>query len=157
MKNVKILGLAALLMAGAAGLFAAELAVPPGYRAVVVPAEKAELMFIKPGGRVDMMVTFKAIMNDERKENVTATLLQNVLVLDTVDKDGVRAAVLALNPNEAQYAMLSLGGNCQVHFSVRGKGDTEMHPMEIASFKRLIRSDADDKPADKDEAAKPAK
>lgn len=155
MKKVKLVLLAAVMAVCAGAGFAAEMQVPPGYRATVVPAEKAELIFIKPGDRLDMLVTFDALMKDGTKEKVTASILQNVLVLDTVNKDGVRAVVLALNPNEAQYAMLSL--NYQVHFTVRGKGDTELHPMEIASFKRLIRSDSDDKPAAKEEPAKTAK
>lgn len=129
--------------------------VPPGYRATVVQADKAEFLFIKPGDRLDMLVTFDAQMKDNSKEKVTASILQNVLVLDTVCKDGIHAVVLALNPNEAQYAMLSYA--YQLHFTIRGKGDTELHPMEIASFKRLIKSGPEDKPAGKEEPAKPAK
>lgn len=149
MKNMRLTVMAAVMALCAGAGFAAELAVPAGYRAVVVPAEKAELFFIKPGARLDMTVTFNAVMGDNRKETVTASILQNVLVLDTLDKDGVRAVVLALNPNEAQYAMLSLTEGYKIHFTIRGKGDTEMHPMEIASFRRLIKSGPDDKPADK--------
>ena len=125
--------------------------VPPGYRATVVPTDKAGFLFIKPG---DMLVTFDALMKDSSKEKVTASILQNVLVLDTVCKDGVYAVVVALNPNKAHYAMLSLA--YQIHFTIRGKGDTEMHPMHIASFKRLIKSDPDYKPARKEEPSKPA-
>ena len=154
MRTIKIL-LLAVVVAGCAGAgAAAELNAPKGYRATVVAAEKAELLFIKPGDRLDMTVTFGALMADNRKETVTATILQNVLVLDTADKGDVHAVVIALNPNEAQYAMLSLNEGYKVHFTIRGKGDTEMHPMEIASFKRLIRSTPEDKPAEKDGAAK---
>ena len=46
--------------------------------------------------------------------------------------------VLLVNPNEAQYAALSLAQG-QVSLSLRTEGDKELHPMEIASFKRLIR------------------
>lgn len=142
------------LCAAAAKAEELNMKVPPGYRATVVQADKAEFLFIKPGDRLDMLVTFDAVMKDNSKEKVTASILQNVLVLDTVSKDGVNAVVLALNPNEAQYAMLSLG--YQVHFTIRGKGDTELHPMEIASFKRLLRGDSDEKPAKKEDPAKPA-
>jgi Flp pilus assembly protein CpaB len=156
MKKMKLVLLTAVMAVCAAGANAEDLnmKVPPGYRATVVPADKAEFLFIKPGDRLDMLVTFDAQMKDNSKEKVTASILQNVLVLDTVCKGGVYAVVLALNPNEAQYAMLSLG--YQVHFTIRGKGDTEMHPMEIASFRRLIKGDSDDKPAKKEEPAKPA-
>ena len=154
MKTMKMLLLAAVAAVCAGTGFAAELNAPMGYRATVVAAEKAELLFIKPGDRLDMTVTFNALMGDNRKETVTATILQNVLVLDKADKGGVHAVVIALNPNEAQYAMLSLNEGYKVHFTIRGKGDTEMHPMEIASFKKLIRSTPEEKPAGKEEAAK---
>lgn len=138
----------------AAGAHAAELDVPLGYRAVVMPVSKAEFLFIKPGSRLDMTVTFTAVMKDDRKELITATMLQNLLVLDTVDKGGVRAVVLALNPNEAQYAELSLSEGYRINFTVRAKGDMELHPMEIASFRRLIRGGEEDKDAGKDKPAK---
>ena len=154
MKKMKLVLLAAVMTVCAGAGLAAEMQVPPGYRAVVVPADKAEFLFIKPGARIDMLVTFDARMKDDTKEKVTASILQNVLVLDTVCKDGINAVVLALNPNEAQYAMLSLA--YQIHFTIRGKGDTELHPMEIASFKRLIKGDPEEKPAKKEEPAKPA-
>ena len=156
MKTVKLVLLAAVMTLCAAAAMAEELnmKVPPGYRATVVQADKAEFLFIKPGDRLDMLVTFDAQMRDGSKEKVTASILQNVLVLDAVRKDGICAVVLALNPNEAQYAMLSYA--YQIHFTIRGKGDTELHPMEIASFKRLIRGDSDEKPAKKEEPAKPA-
>jgi Flp pilus assembly protein CpaB len=51
------------------------------------------------------------------------------------DKMGVS---LALNPNEAQYLALSQQQG-QVSIVVRGLGDVELHPMEIASFKRLVK------------------
>jgi len=155
MKKMKILVLAAVLTACAGGAFAAELQVPPGYRATLVPADKAELLFIKPGDRLDMLVSLEAVMKDDRRENITASILQNVLVLDTVDKDGIHAVLLALNPNEAQYAMLSQSAKYQIHFTIRGKGDTEMHPMEIAGFSKLFRG-SDDKPEGKEAPAKPA-
>lgn len=139
MKTIKLVLAASVLALCAAAVKAEDLnmKVPPGYRATVVQADKAEFLFIKPGDRLDMLVTFDAVMKNDTKEKVTASILQNVLVLDTVCKDGIYAVVLALNPNEAQYAMLSYA--YQIHFTIRGKGDTEMHPMEIASFKRLIR------------------
>jgi len=48
------------------------------------------------------------------------------------------ALSLALNPNEAQYLALSAKQG-SVDVIVRGLGDVELHPMEIASFKRLIK------------------
>ncbi len=135
--------------------------VPPGYRGCVLPLENDLLRLVKPGDRVDILVTFDAVMGDNRKEKVTATILQNVLVLGVgsnlgqglssaqakskskeeaadqsfSDKMGLS---LALNPNEAQYLSLSQEQG-KVYVVVRGLGDVELHPMEIASFKRLIK------------------
>lgn len=135
--------------------------VPPGYRGCVLPLENDLLRLIKPGDRVDILVSFDAVMGDNRKEKVTATILQNVLVLGVGTNLGqglsgsqakAKAAAeaadaafsekaalsLALNPNEAQYLALSAKQG-QVDVIVRGLGDVELHPMEIASFKRLIK------------------
>ncbi len=135
--------------------------VPPGYRGCVLPLENDLLRLIKPGDRVDILVSFDAVLGDNRKEKVTATILQNVLVLGVGTNLGqglsgsqakAKAAAeaadaafsekaalsLALNPNEAQYLALSAKQG-QVDVVVRGLGDVELHPMEIASFKRLIK------------------
>jgi len=158
MKTMRMAVFAAVIMvwAGAAFAGAAELNVPPGYRATVVPAEMAELHYIKPGDRLDMTVTFDAVLKNG-SQMVTATILQNVLVLDTVDKGGLHAVVLALNPNEAQYAMLSLTKNYRINFTLRGKGDVEMHPMEIAGFQKLFGGDSDNKPEKEEPGTAPAK
>ena len=146
MKKMKMLALTAVLAGCAGASFAAELAVPPGYRATVVPTERVELHYIKPGDRLDMTVTFDAVMKDGT-QTLTATILQNVLVLDTVDKGDLHGVVLALNPNEAQYAMLSLKKNYRINFTIRGRGDMEMHPMEMAAFQKLFGAGAGDKPS----------
>ncbi len=135
--------------------------IPPGYRGAILPIEQEMKILIKPGDRVDVLVTFDALMNDGRKEKVTATILQNVLVIavgtnlgqgmnakqfknlgDKEDKSAAfseKASVsLALNPNESQYLALAIKqGDTTV--IMRGLGDAEMHPMEMASFRKLFR------------------
>ena len=135
--------------------------IPPGYRGAVLPIEPELKALIKPGDRVDVLVTFDAVMADNRKEKVTATILQNVLVIavgtnmgqgltakqfkDAGSKEEKSAAFseksmisLALNPNEAQYLALAMKqGDTTV--IMRGLGDVEMHPMEMASFRKLFR------------------
>ena len=135
--------------------------VPPGYRGCVIPMDNEMLRLIKPGDRIDVLVTFEATMGDNHKERVTATILQNVLVLgvgtnlgqgmSSIQAKAKDAQVsadqafsdkgvmsLSLNPNEAQYLSLSMKVG-DVSVIVRGLGDVELHPMEIASFKRLIK------------------
>ena len=135
--------------------------IPPGYRGAILPIDQEMKILIKPGDRVDVLVTFDALMNDGRKEKVTATILQNVLVIavgtnlgqgmnakqfkSLGDKEEKTAAFsekasvsLALNPNEAQYLALAIKqGDTTV--IMRGLGDAEMHPMEMASFRKLFR------------------
>ncbi|MCK4935430.1 MAG: Flp pilus assembly protein CpaB [Elusimicrobiales bacterium] len=135
--------------------------VPPGYRGCVLPMGNEILKLIKPGDRIDVLVTFTAVMAGSKKSNVTATILQNVLVLGVggnlgqgISASHARSSAkqeaeaqafsekgvlsLALNPQEAQYLSLSFKEG-DVSIIVRGLGDVEIHPMEIASFKRLIK------------------
>lgn len=135
--------------------------IPPGYRGAIVPLDPEMKPLIKPGDRVDILVTFDAMMADNRKEKVTATILQNVLVIAVgtnmgqgmnakqfkdAGKTEEKAAAfseksmvsVALNPNEAQYLALAMKqGDLTV--VMRGLGDTDMHPMEMASFRKLFK------------------
>ncbi|HBL15651.1 MAG: hypothetical protein A2X36_05985 [Elusimicrobia bacterium GWA2_69_24] len=112
-----------------------------GYRGATIPLGGHRLLFVKKGDRLDVMVTFDAQMKNNVKEKVTATILQNVLVVDIYKPANVSdlgAIEILLNPNEAQYAMLSLSQG-EVNIVVRAPGDFEMHPMEMAGFRKLFR------------------
>jgi len=116
-----------------------------GYRGTTLAVGGDQLLYVKKGDRVDVLVTFDAKMEDkdkvERKEKVTASILQNVVVINVrkaekVDETG--AVELLLNPVEAQYAALAVAqGN--IHITVRAPGDVELKPMEIATFRKLIQ------------------
>lgn len=43
------------------------------------------------------------------------------------------------NPNEAQYAALSLAQSKSINIVRRAEGDFTMGPMEIATFRRLFK------------------
>jgi len=134
--------------------------IPPGFRGSILSADNDILKLVKPGDRVDVLVTFDAVMADGRKEKVTATILQNVLVLGVGSnlgqgmdaklaaskekKEETEAAFaergsvsIALNPIEVQYLALAQEVG-KIAIVVRGLGDTEMHAMEMASFKKLF-------------------
>lgn len=112
-----------------------------GYRAMTLYLSSDQVQFLNKGDHVDALVTFEAKMKDNVKEKVAATILQNVLVLDVVkpakpeDKGVVE---LVLNPNESQYLALSLQQG-ELRLVRRAEGDTEMHAMEMASFRKLFR------------------
>lgn len=112
-----------------------------GYRAISLSMSGSQLAFLSKGDRVDVVVTFEAKMKEDVKEKVTATILQNVVVLGLrqpakLDETGV--VELEVNPNEGQYAALSVQQGT-IQLLRRPEGDTEMHPMEMASFRKLFR------------------
>lgn len=138
--NIRIV--AAILVLAAAPVLAADNApkMPSGYRSVALPFPAHQLVFIEPGDRVDVLVTFTAEMGDKeskRKEDVTATIMQNVVVRAVNRSFGV--VQLIFNPNEAQYAALFAAKDKTLWLSKRAEGDTEMHPMEMASATKLFR------------------
>ncbi|MCX5797247.1 MAG: hypothetical protein NTY77_17285 [Elusimicrobia bacterium] len=116
------------------GLFA-------GYRAIALPMSGYKIAFLEKGQHVDVMVTFDAVMKDKKKEKVTATILQNVMVVNVqkpAKLEELGVVDLLLNPNETQYAALS---SYQGELSIgrRAEGDVAMTPMEMASLRKLFR------------------
>ena len=133
--------------------------VPLGQRGITLPVDNDLIKLVKPGDRVDLLVTFDAAMADGRKEKVTVTLLQNVLVLGVGQNLGQGMASgqatsqakaqaesfsdkgslsLAMNPVETQY--LALGQKQgEITPTVRALGDWELHPIEMASFRKLFK------------------
>jgi Flp pilus assembly protein CpaB len=139
--NIRILAVVLALAAAPAPALAADNAptLPTGYRAMALPFPAHQLRFVEPGDRVDIMATFTADFGgkEKRKEEVTATIMQNVVVLAVDRQQGV--IQLIFNPNEAQYAALFAAKDKTLWLSKRAAGDTEMHPMEMASAKKLFR------------------
>jgi len=110
-----------------------------GYRSFMLPVDAHVTQYLKKKDRIDLLVTFDAQFEDV-KEKVTATILQNVLVIDVRPQVGeTRASLLLLmNPKEAQYTALSLMQGSVVVIK-RQEGDTEMKPMEMSSFRKLFK------------------
>ncbi len=137
--------------------------IPPGYRGAVLPIDPGMKSLIKPGDRVDVLLTFDAMIEGSR-DKATVTILQNVLVVavgndmgqgqsagqrkSMNEKDDRSSALndkalisLALNPNELQYlALMQQKGNTSI--GVRGLGDNEMHPIPIAAMPYLLNGNA---------------
>ena len=113
-----------------------------GYRAIALSAPGDQLLYVKKGDRVDLMVTFEAVTEKNRKETVTVTVLQNAAVTNVVRPDKVEGAgtiELLLDPGEAQFAALSVAQAKNLSIVVRAPGDSELHSMEMASFRKLIK------------------
>lgn len=114
----------------------------PGYRGVTVPVSGPQTLFLQKGDRVDFLVTFDAIMTNDVKEKITATILQNVVVLNVhrpAAPEGEGYVQLLVNPNEAQYASLSIPQSAALHITRRAPGDMQLAPMEVASFRKLMK------------------
>ncbi len=144
MKNTTIALIAAALLV-AAGIMghirrqewayrAPELA--EGYRGLVMHFPPEELAWVKAGDSLDVISVFDAIMKSGPREKVAATLLQNVKVAGVNPRKGT--IVMLVNPNEAQYLALALAQG-EVRLSLRAAGDKVLAPMEIASYRRLIK------------------
>lgn len=113
-----------------------------GYRGVSLPVPGHQALFLAAGERVDLLVTFAARTGKGEADVVTATILQNVVVLKVAkpdSPDGKGVVQLLCNPNEAQYAMLSLAQAKSINITRRAAGDIELHPMEIASLVKLFK------------------
>jgi hypothetical protein len=112
-----------------------------GYRAISFPMSGYKMAFLEKGNRVDVLVTFEAMMKDKKKEKVTATIMQDVVVVNLqkpakLEETGV--VQLLLNPNETQYAALSFYSG-ELSIAQRAEGDVAMTPMEMASLRKLFR------------------
>lgn len=113
-----------------------------GYRGATLPVPASQALFLSKGDRVDVLVTIEALMGNGAKELVTATILQNALVMSVFkpeDKNNTAAVELMLNPVEAQYLALSLVQNKEIHLILRAPGDVEMRPMEMSTFRKLFQ------------------
>lgn len=105
-----------------------------GMRAMAVSLEPAVSQFIKAGDSVDILATFQQPKGKLKGEMVTATLLQNLRVIERA-KDGTLN--LEVSPLTAQYlALAQIKGKISV--AVRETGDAENNLIEMASFQQLF-------------------
>ena len=136
------------------------LKVSPNYRAFILEVNNNVTNLVKPGDKVDILLTFEASLKGGTKENMAATILQNITVLGVgsnlgqgldaagkaanAEKEANAAAFsdrsvlsLALTPLEAQYLALAQQEG-EITIVVRSNGDTKMFPMAVSSFSKLF-------------------
>lgn len=109
-------------------------------RAVSLPLPDYQLRPLRTGDSVDLLATVD-VKTDKRSEKLCATVLQNVLVVGvslSTAGEGKGAVVLALNPNEAQLAALSVE-LAELTVALRNDGDREVYPMEMSGYSKLFR------------------
>jgi len=123
-------------------IYTPEARILPGYRGVSLKVAGSQALFLESGERADVLVTFDAVMGSGSKEKVTATILQNVVVVKVfrpASPSDSGVVQLLCNPNEAQYAALSFAQANNIIIARRAAGDTELRPMEIASLRKLFK------------------
>ena len=136
------------------------LKVSPNYRAFILEVSNNVSNLVKPSDKVDILLTFEASLKGGAKENMAATILQNITVLGVgsnlgqgldsaskaanAEKEANAAAFsdrsvlsLALTPLEAQYLALAKEEG-EITIVVRSNGDTKMYPMAVSSFSKLF-------------------
>lgn len=136
------------------------LKVLPNYRAFILGVDNSISSLIKPGDKVDVLLTFDALLKGGAKEKMTATILQDIQVLgvgsnlgqgmdsagkaNAADREANNAAFsdrsvlsLSLSPVEAQYLALAKEEG-EITVIVRSTGDTKVYPIEISSFSKLF-------------------
>jgi pilus assembly protein CpaB len=136
------------------------LRVLPNYRAFILEVNSYVSSLVKPNDKVDILLTFEALLKSGTKEKMTATILQDVQVLGVggnlgqgmdsaqreaaADRDSNSAAFsdrsaisLSLTPIEAQYLALAKEEG-EVTIVVRSTGDSQQYPIQMASFQTLF-------------------
>ncbi len=137
------------------------LKVKPTFRAFILPIDNSISSLIKPGDKVDILLTFEALLKTGGKERMTATILQNIQVLgvgsnlgqgmdadaraNAANREANNAAFtdrsvlsLSLSPIEAQYLALAREEG-EITVIVRSAGDGKRHQLDVASFSRLFK------------------
>ncbi len=136
------------------------LKVMPSYRAFILPVDSSVSSLIKPEDKVDVLLTFDAMIKNGGKEKMTATILQDIPVLGVggnlgqgmdsasraanAEREANNAAFsdrsvlsLSVSPVEAQYLALAQEEGV-ITVIVRSNGDRKVLPIEISSFSKLF-------------------
>lgn len=136
------------------------LKVQPGNRAYILPVKSQVAKLIKPGDKVDILITFDAQLKSNNKEKMSVTILQNILVLgvgsnlgqglDNAGKNKNKeeeqnsaafsdssTLSLSLSLEAAQYLALAEEEG-EINVVVRAPGDMNEIKVPISSFSRLF-------------------
>lgn len=110
--------------------------IPAGWRAYTLETDAVTAQNAAPGGRVDILMGFDAVLKTGGSNYVVATILQRVLVIDTVRAEGKNGLVLMLAPDDAQYLLLAENENIKVVF--RRPDDAAAGPIQVSVLSNLF-------------------
>ena len=115
-----------------------------GYMNFSQTVDRDQLALVRPGDRIDVLVTFSPTGGDAPVGGrITVTLLQNILVEDVgraESRPDGGVLLLALNPNEVQYMALA-SETGEIRVTRRDEGDAAMAPLKAATVKSLFPKD----------------
>lgn len=134
--------------------------IPVSLRGFVITVDSNVASMIKPDDKVDILLTFEAVMKNGARQRVTATLLQAITVLGVGSNLGqgldaksaaslrnqeedasaytdTSALSLAVSPKDAQYLALAKEEGV-LTVVLRSPGDVQQHVMEVSTFDRLF-------------------
>ena len=136
------------------------LKVQPGNRAYILEVKSQVAKMIKPGDKVDILITFDAQLKNSNKEKMSVTILQNILVLGVGSNLGQGLDTAAKNKNKEEEQnsaafsdmstlSLSLGlepaqflalaeKEGEITVVVRAPGDMNENSVPITSFSSLF-------------------
>lgn len=133
--------------------------VPQRYRGMVIEVDNAVSQLVKPGDKVDIIVTLEVYIRGVKRP-VSFTILQNQTVLGVGNNLGqginadmaksnrekqleaaaytdTSALSLQLSPLDAQYLALTKSVADEITVVVRAIGDEEVYPLEMSDLTRL--------------------
>jgi len=114
-----------------------------GLRSVSLLFPWHQLEGLRPGDRVDLMVTYEHV-SAAGKDTITATIIQAAPLLSVVKAKDLSpetkcAARLLLSPLQAQYAALASVQGRELSLAVRYEADAASRILDAASFKKIIK------------------
>ncbi|MDR1684457.1 MAG: hypothetical protein LBR90_03240 [Elusimicrobiota bacterium] len=94
--------------------------------------DAATAAMAQPGSKVDVLTAFDdAVKKNQQTEAATATLMQEVDVIDVIQEGGKRYLLLRISPIEAQHIALVPVKNIKI--ILRREGDGNIYPLPLAS------------------------
>ncbi len=133
-------GQAADKMVRASVLASVESRMREAFPALSLSIASDKVMFVRPGDRIDVLATIDGgRVTDAKKQKITITVLQNILVLDNRRSEahpGQNVLLLALNFAEVQSAALA-ADTSDIQVMLREKSDTEVHAIDPALLDKM--------------------
>lgn len=117
----------------------------PGYRAVNLAFDSDRVFYLAPDDVIDVIAVMAKPPKSSPAEEAdgAATMLKRVRVLAVRPSEtspGESVVRLTVNANEAQYLEVAAHQG-SLWLTLRKKGDVEDHPLEVATWNKILKSE----------------